>query len=618
MFKINLNSLSTKIFISFILLGLFLLSVLLIQLIPNMQNEQKKYILNEIENITYLTTQQVILAEKAIKNNGIIKRDKLKSIMELEANKIYNQINKINNIKDLSVIKYKTNNKEASYNITILDKNKNVFFQVEKEDFSKIKDKLKINDFLRYDEKNEYVCSSGLRKFFYTKKLTNSGKYLVISCDIDKMPIKGKGLELNIKTDIQSSFSRLERFHKGKTYLMWLNIKNTQEDMPLYNKNDNSEYNTKYCLSRLSKFRFPKTGLLTGKEILNAIDKEPIKHLLDSPEDQGNYIYPTLTWVRLISGNNSEKFLYITSVYEKDFIQNIDSSLLKVLPAVIISFIIALVIGALLFRRLFKSINILTHTSKQVNEGKLNHRNNLKGNDDIAMLANSFDKMLDSLERNINELDKKVEDKTKQLTNSLKEKETLLKEIHHRVKNNLAITINLIKLEKSKIKNKDTLNSLTNIQERIFVMELLHRKLYESENLSSIVLKKYINELTYDIKLSYDKTNNIKINNHIDDINMDIDNAIPCGLIITELITNCFKYAFNGKDGIIDVSFKCINNTCYLSVRDNGIGLDKNIDIKNTQTLGLQIISNIVKGQLFGEFKYSYDDGSNFNIVFNI
>ncbi|WP_164970024.1 histidine kinase dimerization/phosphoacceptor domain -containing protein [Arcobacter sp. CECT 8983] len=588
------------------------------QLIPNMQNEQKKQILNEIENIIYLTTQQVILAEKAIKNNGIIKRDKLKSIMELEANKIYNNINRLSDIEKLSAITYKTNNKEASFNITILDKNKNVIFQVEKEDFSQIKDKLRIDDFLRYDEKNEYVCSSGIRKFFYTKKLTDTDKYFVLSCDIDKMPIKGKGLELNIKADIQSSFSRLERFHKGKTYLMWLNIKNAKENKVLYNKNDNSEYNTKYCLSRLSKFRFPKTGLLTGKEILNAIDKEPIKHLLDSSEDPGNYVYPTLTWVRLISGDSNEKFLYITSVYEKDFIQNIDSSLLKVLPAVIISFIIALIIGAFLFRRLFKSINILTHTSKQVNEGKLYHRNNLKGNDDIAMLANSFDKMLDSLEKNINDLDKKVEDKTKQLSNSLKEKETLLKEIHHRVKNNLAITINLIKLEKSKIKNKDTLDSLTNIQERIFVMELLHRKLYESENLSFISLKKYIKELTKDIELSYNKTNYIKINNHIDDINMDIDNALPCGIIITELITNCFKYAFNGKNGVIDVSFKCINNKCYLTVKDNGIGLDKNIDINNTETLGLQIISNIVKGQLFGEFKYSYHHGSKFDIIFNI
>ncbi|RXJ77783.1 histidine kinase dimerization/phosphoacceptor domain -containing protein [Arcobacter sp. F2176] len=618
MFKVNLNSLNTKIFITFILLGLFLLSVLLVQLIPNMQNEQKNHISDEIENIIYLTTQQLILAEKAIKNNGIIKRDKLKSIMELEANKIYNKINKTNNIKDFSAIKYKTNNKEAIFNISILDKNKNVIFQVEKEDFSKIKDKLKEDEFLRYDEKNEYVCSSGIRKFFYTKKLIKLNKYLIISSDIDKMPIKGKGLELNIKTDIQTSFSRLERFHKGKTYLMWLNIKNAQDNKILYNKNDNSEYNTKYCLSRLSKFRFPKTGLLTGKQILEAIDKEPIKHLLDSPEDPGNYIYPTLTWVRLISSDTTEKFLYITSVYEKDFIQSIDSSLLKVLPAVIISFIIALIIGSLLFKRLFKSINILTHTSKQVNEGKLNHRNNLKGNDDIAMLANAFDKMLDSLEKNINELDKKVEEKTKQLTNSLKEKETLLKEIHHRVKNNLAITINLIKLEKSKINNEETKSSLTNIQDRIFVMELLHRKLYESENLSFISLKKYINDLTKDIELSYNKTNYVKINNDIDDINMDIDHALPCGLIITELITNCFKYAFNGKDGLIDVSFKCIDKTCYLSVRDNGIGLNKDIDINNTQTLGLQIISNIVKGQLFGQFKYSFDDGSSFDIVFDL
>lgn len=616
MYKFNINSFSLKIFLSFILLGLFLLAILFFQIIPDMKEKEKKHMETHIENVIYLTTQQIKLAEKAIKNSGKRKIDGLKSIMEREANRIFtNMINTTN--FTLNSNENTFSSKKISCNTSILDQNKNIISQTKNENFKKISNKLITNDFLRHDINNDYMCTSGLRRLFYTKELETANKYLVISCDITAFPSLNGGLEKNIKINIQTSFSLLDSFHKGKTYVMWLNKKQNDNENAILNKKDNPNKNLKYCLSHLSNLRAPTIGLLSGKQIEQAVDKNPIKHMLDTKSDLDNYIYPAHTWVRQISENETVRFLYLTTIYEKDYNKHIVSPLLNILPSALISFIIAILLGFLLFKRLFKTINILTNTASQVIKGNLNKRNHIKGSDDISTLAKAFDKMLDYLENNIANLDKKVANKTKELSSSLNEKEILLKEIHHRVKNNLAITINLIKIEKSKISNEETKNSLSNIQERVFVMELLHRKLYESKDLSSISFDKYVSELCEDLNTSYSKNKDIKITTHVENIDISIDYALPLGLIITELVTNSFKYAFK-NDGLIEVIFEKRKDYYSLVVRDNGRGLHNNIDINNTKSLGLQIVSNIIKGQLFGDFKYSYEKGSCFETTFKI
>lgn len=615
--NLNINSFSLKIFLSFFILALFLLTILFFQIIPDMKIKEQEHRKNHIENIIYVTTHQIKLAEKALKNNGQRRRDELKYIMQREANRISKNITNTKSFNKLETKDYEFRSKKIACNTSVLDKNKNLIIQNINENFEGIKEKLNINNFLRYDENTISTCTKGLRRLFYTKKLKESSNYLVVSCNINKFKSLGKSLEKNIKTDVQASFSLLNKFHKDKTYLMWLNTKNTSNNQALIQKNDNPEKSNKYCVSRLSNLRIPITGLLSADEIRKAINSEPIQHFLSSKEEPDLYVNKALTWVRLISENEKEKFLYLTTIYEKDYKKDIDSPLFKILPSAFISLGLVILLGFLLFRRLFKTINILTNTATQVIKGNLNKRNYIEGSDDIAILAKAFDKMLDFLEKNIENLDRKVENKTKELSSSLNEKEILLKEIHHRVKNNLAITINLIKLEKSKISNEDTKNSLRNIEERVFVMELLHRKLYESKDLSTISLNKYIKELCGDLNTSYSKSKDIKIITNIKDIDITIDYALPLGLIITELVTNSFKYAFKDK-GLIEVSFTKENENYSLVVQDNGIGLDNSIDINNTSSLGLQIVSNIIKGQLFGDFTYSYEKGSKFEIKFEI
>lgn len=222
----------------------------------------------------------------------------------------------------------------------------------------------------------------------------------------------------------------------------------------------------------------------------------------------------------------------------------------------------------------------------------------------ISLLFIIFKRMLNNIEL-----------LNKQLSKSLEEKETLLKEVHHRVKNNLALTISLIELQEEEIKDIKTKKTLNEIQERIFTMELLHRKLYESEDLNKISFKDYIEDLINSIKISYDKGDEVLINPQIEDIFLTIENAMPYGLILNELITNAFKYAFlDVFNPNIYIKITKTNNILTLIIKDNGKGLKKDYKSLFDKTLGLKLVNNIVKLQLQGEITYSFENGAKFLI----
>ena len=589
-------SLNTKITISFTILGFLLLALLFIQIIPNMQDEQKENKRQQIEHTIDLTNQQIKLAVQLLIHQKETKKDKLELFLKTELNSTFEKINNKNKEFELEKL-----SKKLNCEVYTFPKNKSSFSNYKK-DFI-LEDKLSF-----YTEKQEHMCPKSAKSLIYSSYLKEFNEMVVLECNPNNFRSEHSNLEEKIKKDLQKSFQLTYKDHKGKINLIWINSKHKNYDSkPLYNYLDKT-YNSKYCLSKMSSSNLPQTGLLTAKQIVDATNKNPISHMLDSKE--------ALTWVRTIGDKNDIKLLFLTTIYQEDFNRDFYSPLLKIFPAAVFSLLIALSLGFLLFKRLFKSINILTNTAKQVDEGNINLRSNIKGNNDIAILAKTFDSMLDSIEKNINELDKKVEVQTAELRNSLEEKEILLKEIHHRVKNNLAMTINLIKLQKSKIDDFKTKETLTDIQERIFTMELLHRKLYESKDLNSISFRKYILELSLDVNKTYGKSKNIKINTKIDDFNMNIEYALPCGLIITECITNAYKYAFLDDNGNINIYFSCIDNRCTLVIHDDGVGLPSKIDINRSKTLGLKLISTIIRGQLFGEFNYSYEEGAKFIISF--
>lgn len=205
-----------------------------------------------------------------------------------------------------------------------------------------------------------------------------------------------------------------------------------------------------------------------------------------------------------------------------------------------------------------------------------------------------------------------------ELKKSLQEKNVLLQEIHHRVKNNMQIISSLLNLQSVYVDDQDTLNNLKESQERIKAMALVHEKLYQSDNIVKINFADYINSLVNELFNSYRVNKSlIKLNININDIFLDIDTAIPCGLIINEIISNIFKHAFiEGEEGTIYIKFFKKNNKYMLIIRDNGKGISPDINFNNTETLGLQLVNALVD-QLKGIVKINRTNGTEFIIEFS-
>ena len=211
---------------------------------------------------------------------------------------------------------------------------------------------------------------------------------------------------------------------------------------------------------------------------------------------------------------------------------------------------------------------------------------------------------------------KKVEER---LSSSLAEKEFLLKEIHHRVKNNLQIISSLLNLQAQGIDDPITKEKYTESIGRIKSMAIIHELLYRSKNLSTIKIKDYLEELVSYISNTYNVDKNITVNLKvkIQQKFIDLDKAIPCGIIINELLSNAFKYAFKGKNkGVITVSLKETNGQYNLLVSDNGRGFVHSNNLKNVDTLGLQLVNSLVS-QLGGTLTTKTKDGTTFSVFFS-
>ncbi len=209
----------------------------------------------------------------------------------------------------------------------------------------------------------------------------------------------------------------------------------------------------------------------------------------------------------------------------------------------------------------------------------------------------------------------------RQIEASLREKETLLKEIHHRVKNNFQIITSLLSLQERTIENEELRLLLREPKNRIRAMSLIHDRLYHSDDLSRIDFADYLRGITREIFNTYYRdSNRVKLKIDADRIYLDIQHAIPCGLIVNELVSNSIKYAFppdEKKKGTIVVSMHEAKGACELLVSDNGIGIPENIDIDNTRTLGLRLVHMLVKNQLKGTYELSRKTGTEYTIHFN-
>jgi PAS domain S-box-containing protein len=199
---------------------------------------------------------------------------------------------------------------------------------------------------------------------------------------------------------------------------------------------------------------------------------------------------------------------------------------------------------------------------------------------------------------------------------SLNEKEILLKEIHHRVKNNLQIVSSLLDLQSMSLKERGRVEMYKESQNRIRTMALIHEKLYKSRDLSRIDFEDYVKSLASDLYRAYNaNTKDINLYVNVDKVLITIDTAIPCGLIINELVSNSLKYAFPHGKGEISISLKSNGNGHVLTVKDNGIGMPDNFDANNTTSLGLQLVNTLTE-QLKGHIELKKENGTEFKITF--
>ena len=278
------------------------------------------------------------------------------------------------------------------------------------------------------------------------------------------------------------------------------------------------------------------------------------------------------------------------------------------------------------------------------------------------VFKSNLKKLVPAIKRAIAELDELEELKKSkiQLQQALEEKEMLLKEIHHRVKNNLMIISSLLDLQSQHIKDKTDYDFFRESKNRADSMALIHERLYQSKDLKKIDFEDYVHTLAHELFNAYVIDSEIKLMLDVEDIMLDVNMAIPLGLIITELLTNSLKYAFsslnnsetvggkfiasmpyfkgsiNGKtedisaeslestyelsdltkkENIISIIFNKKQDKFTLIVKDNGIGFPDDLNFKNSDSLGLELITSLTK-QINGDITFNNQDGTEFKITF--
>ncbi|MFU8811368.1 MAG: PAS domain S-box protein [Balneolaceae bacterium] len=215
------------------------------------------------------------------------------------------------------------------------------------------------------------------------------------------------------------------------------------------------------------------------------------------------------------------------------------------------------------------------------------------------------------------DITKRIEAETK-VRNSLQEKEVLLSEIHHRVKNNLAVITGLLELQTQHLKSEEAVSALRDSQMRITSMAIIHEKIYQNENLSQVDFEQYLEDVIAGIQQLYrDNSQNVTIQIDSEPVPIPLTDAVPCALITNEIITNAFKHAFKGVDDpLIRISLVVKDHQVILRISDNGIGLPAPFDELETNSLGVTLIK-ILSRQIEGELKVETGEtGTHFEVVF--
>jgi two-component sensor histidine kinase/HAMP domain-containing protein len=306
---------------------------------------------------------------------------------------------------------------------------------------------------------------------------------------------------------------------------------------------------------------------------------------------------------------------------------------------VILLFIFIAVFGAFLVvnyytvnQRILRALSDLKVGTGIIGSGNLEFTLEETRADEIGELSRAFNRMTmdlkmvtaskTHLEREIKERERAEEALRKskeQIKASLEEKEVLLKEIHHRVKNNMQVISSLVSLQAEELKDADMRAALQEVTHRVRSMALVHEKLYQSADLARIGFDKYAQSLLKYLWYAHGSASSgVRLSLDLEPVSLSVNEAVPCGLILNELVCNSLKHAFDGReDGEMAVSLQngVKEGQVHLCVRDNGPGFPVGFDWRQARTLGLRLV-RMLAGQLRAEVEFSSKSGTEFIMIF--
>ncbi len=431
-----------------------------------------------------------------------------------------------------------------------------------------------------------------------------------------------------ILVELKHTFSRVKVASSGYMYLFTGNMK-----MLIHPSLEGADF---------SQLKNPVSGNLILEDLALAA-KQPnqqLDYLWEKPPiSKGQFKF----WKRSYVAYFQPLDWYIaSSVYfdEKEMSANLLKKKLFYLSLGFLS--IALILSLLLSKNLTLPLRKLIFAAQKIKiDGTTPVHIPISGTVETRELGQILDQMIDSLRNAVNEkeglltalgernqdlkkanqrLEEEIDVRRKAettITSALKEKEVLLREVHHRVKNNMAVIISLLGLQSNYISDEHVRNALEDSRSRIKSMALIHEALYRSESMAEISLKEYAENLvTTLMKTVEGLCGVIRTTVESEEISLSIDQAVPFGLVLNELITNALKYAFpNRRKGLIEIkAFRNQQHEIVLEVCDDGIGLPTDLDYRHADTLGMKIISLLVENQLEGGWTMSNDNGARFII----
>jgi two-component sensor histidine kinase/sensor domain CHASE-containing protein len=286
-----------------------------------------------------------------------------------------------------------------------------------------------------------------------------------------------------------------------------------------------------------------------------------------------------------------------------------------VLALLLSGLIFGLVTLLLLERLVLSRMMWLSHEVGAISKaGNFSQLVSVTGRDELSGLSNNINDMIRALQTSLlNE-----ENNRHEIESSLREKDVLLKELYHRVKNNLQVVSSLLSLQMDGITDPDVCEMFDESRNRVRSMALVHEKLYQSSDLGRIDFGEYLDNLAHSLVRSYsNRGGQIALEMDCDAAQLNLDLAVPCGLIVNELVTNSLKYGFpNGRRGKILIALKSDDSgEIRLEVSDDGIGIPADFDIHEAQSIGMQLVTGLTE-QLEGHFELDRRQGTRWTIFF--